>query len=75
VRTVHGELAVVRHGDWIVPEKTPGRFYPVKPDVFAATYEPVAQVTEISVHVSETAGDIGRQIARSIRKARRRGEA
>ncbi|NED31101.1 hypothetical protein [Streptomyces sp. SID8499] len=35
VRTVHGEIAIVRHGDWIVPEKQPGRFYPVKPDVFA----------------------------------------
>jgi len=41
VRTVHGEIATVRHGDWIVPEAEPGRFYPVKPDVFAATYEPV----------------------------------
>jgi hypothetical protein len=42
VRTVHGEIAIVRHGDWIVPEAEPGRFYPVKPDVFAATYEPAA---------------------------------
>jgi hypothetical protein len=41
VRTTHGELAVVRHGDWIIPEKTPGRFYPCKPDIFAATYEAV----------------------------------
>jgi hypothetical protein len=41
VRTVHGEIATVRHGDWILPEAKPGRFYPVKPDVFAATYEPV----------------------------------
>lgn len=41
VRTVHGEIATVRHGDWIIPEKAPGRFYPCKPDVFAETYEPV----------------------------------
>lgn len=40
VRTTHGEIAVVRHGDWIIPEKEPGRFYPCKPDVFTATYEP-----------------------------------
>lgn len=40
VRTVHGEIATVRHGDWIIPEKTPGRFYPCKPDVFAASYDP-----------------------------------
>jgi hypothetical protein len=41
VTTVHGEQAIVRHGDWIIPEKEVGRFYPCKPDVFAATYEPV----------------------------------
>ncbi len=41
VRTAHGDIAVVRHGDWIIPEKQPGRFYPCKPDVFALTYEPV----------------------------------
>lgn len=39
VRTIHGELATVRHGDWIIPEAEPGRFYPCKPDVFAVTYE------------------------------------
>lgn len=43
VRTAHGEIAVVRHGDWIIPEKEPGRFYPCKPDVFAATYDPVVE--------------------------------
>jgi hypothetical protein len=41
VRTAHGEIAIVRHGDWIIPEKQPGRFYPCKPDIFDATYEPV----------------------------------
>lgn len=41
VRTVHGEIATVRHGDWIIPEDRPGRFYPCKPDVFAKTYEAV----------------------------------
>lgn len=40
VTTLHGEPAIVRHGDWIIPEPMPGRFYPCKPDVFAATYEP-----------------------------------
>lgn len=39
VRTTHGEIAVVRHGDWIIPENEQGRFYPCKPDVFAATYD------------------------------------
>jgi hypothetical protein len=40
VTTTHGETAVVRHGDWIIPDKSPGTFYPCKPDVFEATYEP-----------------------------------
>lgn len=41
VRTAHDDIAIVRHGDWIIPEKQAGRFYPCKPDVFAATYEPI----------------------------------
>lgn len=38
VMTTHGEVAVVRHGDWIIPDSKHGTFYPCKPDVFAATY-------------------------------------
>lgn len=41
VRTVHGEIATARHGDWIIPDAKPGTFYPCKPDVFAKTYEAV----------------------------------
>lgn len=41
VPTIHGDMATVRHGDWIIAEPVPGRFYPCKPEVFAATYEPV----------------------------------
>lgn len=41
VITTHGETAVVRHGDWIIPDSKPGTFYPCKPDVFAATYEEI----------------------------------
>lgn len=40
-RTMHGEEAIARIGDWIVEDGKPGTYYPVKPDVFAATYEPV----------------------------------
>lgn len=43
VTTIHGEPAIVRHGDWIIPEPMPGRFYPCKPDIFAATYDEVAR--------------------------------
>jgi hypothetical protein len=42
VTTIHGETATVRPGDWIVREPEPGRFYPVKPDIFARSYEPAA---------------------------------
>lgn len=38
--TTHGDPAPARAGDWIVPDSTPGTFYPIKPDVFEATYEP-----------------------------------
>lgn len=41
VVTTHGEEAVVRHGDWIIPDSKPGTFYPCKPDVFEKTYEKV----------------------------------
>lgn len=41
VRTVHGEIATVRHGDWIIPDGKPETFYPCKPDIFETTYEPV----------------------------------
>ncbi|MGW1736168.1 hypothetical protein [Streptomyces sp. NPDC001999] len=39
VRTTHGNLVPVRHGDWILPDAEPGTFYPCAPEVFAATYE------------------------------------
>lgn len=39
--TIHGEKAIAREGDWIIPDAKPGTFYPCNPDVFAATYEPV----------------------------------
>lgn len=42
LRTAHGEIAIARHGDWIIPEpNAPGRFYPCKPRIFEATYDPV----------------------------------
>jgi len=40
VTTMHGETAVVRHGDYIIPDGRPGTFYPCKPEVFKAKYEP-----------------------------------
>ncbi len=38
VTTIHGEIAIVRLGDWIVQDAAPGTYYPVKDDVFRAGY-------------------------------------
>jgi len=39
IRTLEGEMRAV-DGDWVV-KGVQGEFYPCKPDIFAATYEPV----------------------------------
>jgi len=39
--TVHGDEAPARAGDWIIPDGKPHTFYPCKPDIFAATYDPI----------------------------------
>ncbi len=41
VITIHGDKAYLTDGDWIIPEPKPGHYYPCKPDIFAATYEPM----------------------------------
>lgn len=41
VVTVHEQKVYVELGDWILPEPDGKHFYPVKPDIFADTYEPV----------------------------------
>jgi len=42
VRTLHG-VAVAKNRDWIIQGPN-GDYWPCKPDIFAATYEPVAEV-------------------------------
>lgn len=44
VTTAQGQHVAVNPGDWIIkePEGQSG-YYPCKPDVFAATYEPVGE--------------------------------
>lgn len=43
VHTTHGGQAVlIEPGDWIIAEPNGVHFYPVKPDIFSATYEPAA---------------------------------
>ena len=39
IRTLEGEM-IARPGDWII-RGVKGELYPCKPDIFAATYEPV----------------------------------
>jgi hypothetical protein len=38
VKTLEGDM-LVSHGDWII-KGIKGEFYPCKPDIFAASYEP-----------------------------------
>jgi hypothetical protein len=40
VVTAHGQRTRIVDGDWIIPEPDGRGFYPCKPDIFAATYEP-----------------------------------
>jgi len=41
VTTAHGQRAYLADGDWIIKEPDGRGHYPCKPDIFAATYEPV----------------------------------
>lgn len=43
VVTIHGERAHLAPGDWILPEPDGKHFYPCKPDIFEATYEPIEE--------------------------------
>lgn len=38
VTTLHGEIAIVRIGDWVVKDKNIGTYYPVKHGVFCEKY-------------------------------------
>ena len=41
VVTIHGQKADLAPGDWVITEPDGVHHYPCKPDIFAATYEPV----------------------------------
>lgn len=38
IKTVHGEMAIVRISDWIVQDAQLGTYYPVKDDIFRNNY-------------------------------------
>lgn len=42
VHTIHNsQVVLLEIGDWIIPEPDGIHYYPVKPDIFNATYEKV----------------------------------
>lgn len=42
IHTIHDDqIVVLEPGDWIIPEPDGIHFYPCKPLIFEATYEPV----------------------------------
>lgn len=41
VVTIHKQRTAIVDGDWIIPEPDGEHFYPVKPDVFESTFDPV----------------------------------
>jgi hypothetical protein len=40
VVTIHNQRCYIESGDWIIPEPDGVHYYPCKPDIFEATYEP-----------------------------------
>lgn len=40
VTTAHGQAAYLEPGDWVIAEPDGRGYYPCKPDIFEATYEP-----------------------------------
>ena len=41
ITTIHGEVAIVRIGDWIVKESKLGFYYPIKNNIFLEKYRDV----------------------------------
>lgn len=48
VVTIHGDQTKVVYDDWIITEPDGVHHYPCKPDIFAATYEPVESAPDRS---------------------------
>lgn len=44
VVTIHDQRSYLSPGDWVLPEPDGVHFYPCKPDIFEATYEPVKEI-------------------------------
>ena len=48
IKTLEGEMRA-EPGDWII-RGVKGELYPCKPDIFAMTYEPASQPSELEMH-------------------------
>lgn len=46
--TIHGQKTMVQAGDWIIREPDGIHYYPCKPDIFEATYDPYDSVKDDS---------------------------
>lgn len=53
VVTIHGQRAYLAIGDWVITEPDGRHHYPCKPDIFAATYEPVIEAQKGSGALDE----------------------
>lgn len=58
IQTLEGVM-MAQPGDWIV-KGVAGEFYPCKPDIFAATYEPAAAPTPAAQSAGQEAVPVGR---------------
>lgn len=55
VHTMHNNQDVaLESGDWIVPESDGVHFYPIKPDVFSALYEPFLEAKVVNPNAGNT---------------------
>jgi len=56
VTTIHGDIAIVRLGDWIIKENKLGFYYPIKDDIFRAHHANALEWTS----VEDNLPDIGK---------------
>ncbi|MCX4606839.1 hypothetical protein OG402_41160 [Streptomyces anulatus] len=72
IETLEGTMRA-EPGDWII-KGVVGKFYPCRDDIFEATYEATEARTVVFCGNSN-AEEIGQAVARSVRRARRGGDA
>jgi hypothetical protein len=48
VKTAHNQIVYLQSGDWVIREPEGRGYYPCKPDIFEATYDPVIENLEVT---------------------------